>query len=452
MILRQMNVFSSSHLRTLQFNASKWSIFGNFSRLSSKTGVMSLEELKTLLAQSDGDESGVDRKRELLRIEWEYRSYMGEEVPSVITEEMMHQLSSVDSEFDRQKLWQSFANFESVKREANREKQQHLDHVISWRAKKLKTALEEQGKVFDGALKGADGRSIAGPIMSRLFSRIDEKAVKASQLLRYGYSFQFGQSLVFDFDVPSNMTYSQRKELARHLNVIYNCNSALWEPFHLFLCGLNRESSIGIEIKNQSELHHDYRLNQLSPTSPTDKLWTSTSKCVTDLFDRDKLVYLTPKSENRLKSFSHDDVYVISALSNQLQPHTCLGLPKAKELGVRTAQLDLDRFFNFRSFPNFNILSVFLALMDARGSENDWPFAFRRLPRTRMVEWSRDFGYPSYRQKILNERLKSITMNDYGGNETDDDEAEFNQDVSTLIFANTRQSHLNRQRKKHGRS
>jgi len=69
--------------------------------------------------------------------------------------------------------------------------------------------MEEQGEAFLGHLKDEHGFSAAGPIMSRLFSRVDEKIMKETNLLRYNFALQFGQPIVFDFGLPFNMSERQ---------------------------------------------------------------------------------------------------------------------------------------------------------------------------------------------------------------------------------------------------
>ena len=60
------------------------------------------------------------------------------------------------------------------------------------------------------------------------------------------------------------------------------------------------------------------------PTSPLhsfdDYLWNVTPECVTRVFPKERLVYLSPDSPNVLTEYSHEDVYILGALIDKRIP------------------------------------------------------------------------------------------------------------------------------------
>lgn len=351
---------------------------------SSSPDIKSLDELRDLLNQTV-DES---EKKRVLEVESEYRRYMGESMPSEVTDVMWNKLAKAQSESERRMLWDNFAVMESLKQSYNIQLQRHRQFVNKWRSNRIAYVMDQQGKVFDGKLKDDQGFSTAGPIMSRLFSRVDEKRMKDTHIMQYNFALQFGQPLVFDFGLPYNMNNQQIKQAVMALKHIYKYNLAQWEPFDIYLCNLE---SFAQYLKTDS--NHDFRLNKniFETSSPPTKMWNETNQSFLDCFPKHKIVYLSHEAKEPLTSYSHDDIYVIGALGDQRKRDTCLGFPKAKELGLRTAKFDVDRYFYRLKRGNPNLLHAFWALTDAKDTDGDWAFSMRRLPLSRRVRWKNEY-------------------------------------------------------------
>merc|ERR1712112_128405 len=90
-----------------------------------------------------------------------------------------------------------------------------------------------------------------------------------------------------------------------------------------------------------------------------------------DLFDADRLVYLSPDSRNDLMRVSDDDIYVIGALINKSEDDRGpLTLAKAKRLKIRHARFPIKRTIGMNCEMN---------------AYNDWFFACRWVPARYMV-------------------------------------------------------------------
>jgi len=119
-------------------------------------------------------------------------------------------------------------------------------------------------------------------------------------------------------------------------------------------------------------------------------VWNISSRCFTHIFPHEKLVYLSPKSPNVLTRFNHDDVYVIGATGDG---KSVLCWPKIKELGIRSARLNIDPYFYKSSKSNFTILDLFKILVDARDTEGNWPYALRHLHERNVAQIRHEYKY-----------------------------------------------------------
>ncbi len=71
----------------------------------------------------------------------------------------------------------------------------------------------------------------------------------------------------------------------------------------------------------------------------------ATEDSFVDLFPKERLVYLTPDASDMLQTFDCDDVYLIGAIvdtAGTQMPRATFA--KAKQLGIRTAKLPLDKY------------------------------------------------------------------------------------------------------------
>lgn len=116
---------------------------------------------------------------------------------------------------------------------------------------------------------------------------------------------------------------------AAHFKYFYVDNRKNLRPFDVQLCNVNTKSG---SAKHLLKLMP----NLLDENAPFDVF----RQCYSDLYPREKLVYLTPYSPNVLENYNPDDVYVIGAVIDHGY-NGPITLTKAKELGIRTAWLPI---------------------------------------------------------------------------------------------------------------
>lgn len=184
-----------------------------------------------------------------------------------------------------------------------------------WEVKKKEKRLKEKEKMKQRKLEaikaGLPTRN--GPSRKELKrNKIDY--TKSDITVAVDLSFD---GMMIDKDVAKCV-----KQLLR----IYTMNRRSEKPIPLNFTGIQPGGAVEKHLKrNDGHQHWDVKFS---------------SKSFVDLFDRDKLIYLTSESDNVLNTLEKDHVYVIGGLvdHNQHKGH-CHGL--ASEMGIRHARLPL---------------------------------------------------------------------------------------------------------------
>ena len=102
-----------------------------------------------------------------------------------------------------------------------------------------------------------------------------------------------------------------------------------------------------------------------------------TEKHQTELFPKEKLVYLSPDSKNDLWQFDDDDIYVIGGLIDKGQDYAPLTLANAKRNKIRHARFPMRRTIGLA--PDLNVETC-IAIMNDMKFSNDWFYSFRWVP------------------------------------------------------------------------
>ncbi len=144
---------------------------------------------------------------------------------------------------------------------------------------------------------------------------------------------EWGQPLVIDLSFMGMMSYKNAKGMAyREITYSLLANREHPTPFQLHFTNYNEKCD---KTQLLFDLHPYLRDDPAFPAALS-------PKCHTELFDKDRLVYLTPDSKNDLNTFSGNDIYVIGAL-NDRGVHAPYTLAQARKDGIRHARLPLRR-------------------------------------------------------------------------------------------------------------
>jgi len=318
-------------------------------------------------------------------MEYDYLAYMGNSVPKSITDEMYDKLMDCDSGEGRRSLWEMFSRREAAGDLGLVMKRRMAQHRVARMMEKVK-AVEKDN--FDGKVYNQIGQNKAGAPFN-ILPRIDSTYAKQRFHPRVLHGIQFGQNIVFDLGLPFNMDKSAERRFNTHMKSVYNRNRTLWDPFNIFMCNYDPSN---LALKRLVDDH-----------SCSSYLWNVTRKCFTDIFPRDKIVYLSPKSNQVLSEFHHDDIYVIGATGEH---GSTLCHYKIKELGLRSARLNVDPYFMRSGKNNFDVKEMFRILVDARDTDSNWLYSLRHLsnPKMRVVRWRTKY---QHLQHFVDEETKN---------------------------------------------
>ena len=126
-----------------------------------------------------------------------------------------------------------------------------------------------------------------------------------------------GHPFIVDMDYEMNIKH-QSKAFHR-LVQLCSINQKHQEPFHVHLAGLN---NTGEQIKEKLEGEHFKNL-----------FVTQHNGSCTDLFDKDKLVYLTKSYATPLYQYNPSDIYIVAGVPEHI--HSKGPTAKAAEMGIR---------------------------------------------------------------------------------------------------------------------
>lgn len=119
----------------------------------------------------------------------------------------------------------------------------------------------------------------------------------------------FGQPIVIDCSYDRYMTIKEASNTALQLSYVFSNNRLHVSPFNLYFCNAYKESTVMSKF------------NKMIPTLYNDEFPVNISeKSYLDIFPKEKLVYLTPHCREELRTYNHDDVYIIGELVGKICP------------------------------------------------------------------------------------------------------------------------------------
>lgn len=185
----------------------------------------------------------------------------------------------------------------------------------------------------------------------------------------------FGQKIIFDCSYDQHMSRHQANSTAQQLLMSFAANRMHRHPFDVHFCNVNYSDPT---ITTLQGLCPALR-NPGFPLSLHEKSYV-------DLFDPAKLVYLTPHCRNDLMEYDPDSIYVIGAMG-VTHNHEPLSLAKAKEVGIKTARLPLDRYLTWGTSSSKVLnLNQMMDIMLEWKATRCWQSAFKVVPRRKTAQ------------------------------------------------------------------
>ncbi|KAM6310005.1 tRNA methyltransferase 10 homolog C [Aegotheles albertisi] len=205
---------------------------------------------------------------------------------------------------------------------------------------------------------------------------------------RVAQSMVFGQPLVFDMSYEKDMSAREVANTVRQIVFSEGSNRRSADPFHIYFCNFKDDSLY------QKEFIKQYR-------EAWDRLLiTVTDQCYTEVFPKDKLVYLTADSPKVMKTFDHNKIYIVGSMVDR-SIKTGVSLARAKRLGLETAALPLDKYFLWNSGAKNLTLDQMMDILLTLKDTGDWKAALEFVPKRK---------YCGFVSKPMHELKKSLNL------------------------------------------
>ncbi|XP_003700735.1 tRNA methyltransferase roswell [Megachile rotundata] len=208
-----------------------------------------------------------------------------------------------------------------------------------------------------------------------MFHRIREQAIMQFYNGRLINAMLWAPTIVFDLGYDEYMTQNEKQQCAKQLLYAFSQNRLHDDPCNLYFCNTDLNS---------------ITMKQLHKTIPTlydaDFPLNITTKSYLDIFDKSKLVYLTPHTRKVLTHYDADAIYIIGAMIDKTN-HEPLSMQKARREGIKMVKFPLSEKLPWGtgSIKNLPLNQVLSILLDLRVT-NNWEIALQHIPRRKLKE------------------------------------------------------------------
>ncbi|XP_034251781.1 mitochondrial ribonuclease P protein 1 homolog [Thrips palmi] len=180
----------------------------------------------------------------------------------------------------------------------------------------------------------------------------------------------YGQKVVIDCSYNSYMNDLSIKLTAKQILFCFYSSRKNRRPFSLYICNLDYDSRLM------------YYLKKLHP-GVLDVPISFHSKSYTELFDRKKIVYLTPHSYTVL-NYNPEDIYIIGGFVDKQQLE--VSRSKAENEHLRFASLPLDNYLKWKSGSRSLCLHQCLDILLEVKNTGDWSKALQAHVPSRKIK------------------------------------------------------------------
>ncbi|NXR00100.1 TM10C methyltransferase, partial [Sagittarius serpentarius] len=205
---------------------------------------------------------------------------------------------------------------------------------------------------------------------------------------RVAQSMIFGQPLIFDMSYEKYMSVREVADTVRQIVLSEGCNRRSVDPFHIHFCNFKDDSLYHKEFVK----HYREAWGKL--------LITATDQCYTEVFPKDKLIYLTADSPKVMKTFDHDKIYIVGSMVDR-SIKTGVSLAQAKRLGLETAALPLEKYLLWNTGAKNLTLDQMMHILLTLKDTGDWRKALEFVPKRK---------YCGFVSKPVNELKKNLNL------------------------------------------
>lgn len=213
-----------------------------------------------------------------------------------------------------------------------------------------------------------------GLTQNSYFMRIYDSSINHWNNNKLISSMMFEQKLVLDCSYDQHMNPREAQNASKQLMYCFAENRMNDEPFDLHYCNVDLQSPASKHLANYipKMLDADFPMN-------------IHQESFLDVFDKNRLVYLTPHCQNDLVEYSHDDIYIVGAMVDKVN-NDPLSLAKAKKMGLRMARLPLDRYLQWGAGSGKSLtLNQMVNILLEMKKYGDWERALKFVPRRKLI-------------------------------------------------------------------
>ncbi|RUS82136.1 hypothetical protein EGW08_010110 [Elysia chlorotica] len=294
------------------------------------------------------DEDG-KKKLRVLQLEHNFLYSEGHDIPNpdVMTDENWVEAMELSSKSQRLKYYLYVQKKSHLKMAGQLKKAAHKEEMQN----RLKSEEYEHG---------------------RIFMRIYDQTMR--RWLNYGMSraMQHGMPLVIDMDYVDLMRPQEQKNTAHQLHDVYciNRGDPGQDPFHLHFTGCHPNNAI-------------LKLMQVKTQDSPVLFSTVTEQSYVDMFDKDRLVYLSPQGRQVMKAYDPEAVYIIGAFNDKATQKP-VSYARAMEQGIKCQRLPIDEHLHWnQGTKNLTLDQMMRIMLDVK-SKLPWKTAFRHIPQRKL--------------------------------------------------------------------
>ncbi|NXH21876.1 TM10C methyltransferase, partial [Bucco capensis] len=185
---------------------------------------------------------------------------------------------------------------------------------------------------------------------------------------RVAQSMIFGQPLIFDMSYEKDMSVREVANAVKQIVLSEGFNRRSADPFHIHFCNL----------KDGSLYHKEFLKHYKEAWGKL--LITVTDQCYTEVFPKDKLIYLTADSPKVMKTFDHNKIYIVGSMVDKSIKRG-VSLAQAKRLGLETAALPLEKYLLWNAGAKNLTLDQMMQILLTLKDTEDWKKALEFVPK-----------------------------------------------------------------------
>ncbi|CAF1157915.1 unnamed protein product [Adineta steineri] len=302
----------------------------------------------------------IEQKRRVIEIELQTLRESGERVPEVIPDERWTELLNLPLAESRKTLYgYLFLREVHRKRRAANLAENNLRRIESTKRREELLLQGKQPTNYPGYSS-----------IFRHFGRQHEKSLREQLLLA---SARLNERIVIDCGFENEHAREHYLlNLVDQIQYLFAEINRYHSPSFVHLCNLSNHGRLKAEFDRRA---------------PLDNLCLESSQSsYLDIFPQEKLIYLSPDSNNEMTTFDHDAVYIIGGIID-VSGKKPLTFGKAKRENIRHQRFPIDRYVKFGggSGKTLTIDQVYNILMTLKHT-GSWIEAFKFIPDRKIVE------------------------------------------------------------------